>query len=383
MKPFKNLLHPCSLQSHQHHRHHHHHHQVVPTDLVHRVHDHLLSFHISNNLKDLNHQKISKLLQELHFVLHGDSEAEPDSKVCSKTALEFFKDKRSATNPFRLLLKCFASLEWESQIIASQIVVNLMGQHLPFSSRIFATEYIEENLDLPDFLIDNMFDLVDDNSHLALLYGIMLRECVLRSQIATKHVLDSQYYMKKFLEYVPLQNYTFAGHVADTLGFLLTRHKSLAADFLNRNYEWFFEGFNSKLLESSNQLTKSHALMLLGNMLLEGKNRCVMVRYVSDFENLKLLMNALRESKSTTQLKAFHVFKLFVLNSEKPKGVVDILRLNKTKLLQFMDGLKPSRQDQQFDQDKALVIREIMLLSKQDNCNPLSLPGQLRRLKSF
>ncbi|KAK7349940.1 hypothetical protein VNO77_07853 [Canavalia gladiata] len=365
-------MHPLKLKNLLHR----HHHQAIPTDLVHRIHDHLLIFHNSKNNKDLNHRRIAKLLEQLHCIVYGDSDSEPNPKVCSKTAEEFFKNKHSSNNPFRVLIKCFGELEWESQTLACQIVTNLMAQHLPCSSNFIAADYFEENMDLVDFLLTATFDLVDRNCHVALLYGSMLRECVLRSQTATKHVLHSRNRIKKFLDCATLPNYTFAAHVADTLDILLTRHKSCVAEFLSTNYEWFFEHFNSKLLMSSNQLTKSKVLTLLGNLFLEGKNRGVMLHYLSDVDNLKVVMNALRESKSV-QLKAFHVFKLFVLNSEKPQGVVDILRLNKPKLLQFLDGLKPCREDHKFDEDKSRVITEISVLHHQVLCNHTSLPEKV------
>ncbi|KAI8558106.1 hypothetical protein RHMOL_Rhmol04G0063100 [Rhododendron molle] len=41
---------------------------------------------------------------------------------------------------------------------------------------------------------------------------------------------------------------------------LLTRHKSTVADFLLRNYQWFFREYNSRLLESPNYITRRHAV---------------------------------------------------------------------------------------------------------------------------
>ncbi|KAJ6967630.1 MO25-like protein [Populus alba x Populus x berolinensis] len=43
---------------------------------------------------------------------------------------------------------------------------------------------------------------------------------------------------------------------------LLTRHKSTVAEFLSKNYDWFFAEFNSKLLESTNYITRRQAVKL-------------------------------------------------------------------------------------------------------------------------
>ncbi|KAK7252521.1 hypothetical protein RIF29_36520 [Crotalaria pallida] len=216
-----------------------------------------------------------------------------------------------------------------------------------------------------------MFDLMENNNEVALLYGSMLKECLRRSQVATMHVLQSQQYMSKFLEYVTLPNYTFASHAGGMLELLLTRHTSTVAEFLTNNYEWFFDDFNSKLLVSSNQITKAQGLSLMGHVLSEGKNHDLMLRYVSNVENLKLVMNALREGKRV-QMKAFRVFKLFVENRDKAMGVTNILRMNTRKLLEILAGLKATGEDQEFDEDKAQISRE--LNSLKDTHHSIRLP---------
>ncbi|KAK9289195.1 hypothetical protein L1049_017669 [Liquidambar formosana] len=139
-----------------------------------------------------------------------------------------------------------------------------------------------------------MFD--SDNTSIALLYNVMPRERVRQREIVTRHVLGSKQHMKRFLEYVQLPNYTFASHVEETLEVLLTRHRSTIVEFLSRNYDWFFMEFNSKLLESHNIRTKFHALKVLADMLLHPSSRDVMVRYASSTDNLKIVMNLLKES---------------------------------------------------------------------------------------
>ncbi|KAJ6967635.1 hypothetical protein NC653_035760 [Populus alba x Populus x berolinensis] len=62
---------------------------------------------------------------------------------------------------------------------------------------------------------------------------------------------------------------------------LLTSHKSTVAEFLSKNYDWFFAEFNSKLLESTNYITRRQAVKLLGDILLDRSNAVVMTRYVS------------------------------------------------------------------------------------------------------
>lgn len=49
---------------------------------------------------------------------------------------------------------------------------------------------------------------------------------------------------------------------------------------------------------------------LLGELLLDRHNFTIMTRYVSQPENLKTMMNMLRESSRNIQFEAFHVFKV-------------------------------------------------------------------------
>ena len=49
---------------------------------------------------------------------------------------------------------------------------------------------------------------------------------------------------------------------------------------------------------------------LLGELLLDRHNYTVMTRYISSPENLKLMMNMLRDRSRNIQFEAFHVFKV-------------------------------------------------------------------------
>jgi len=51
-------------------------------------------------------------------------------------------------------------------------------------------------------------------------------------------------------------------------------------------------------------------LKLLGELLLDRHNFTVMTRYISNPDNLKLMMNMLKEKSRNIQFEAFHVFKV-------------------------------------------------------------------------
>lgn len=56
------------------------------------------------------------------------------------------------------------------------------------------------------------------------------------------------------------------------------------------------------------------SLQLLGELLLDRHNFTVMTRYISKAENLKLMMNLLRDKSPNIQFEAFHVFKVAGVN---------------------------------------------------------------------
>ena len=54
-------------------------------------------------------------------------------------------------------------------------------------------------------------------------------------------------------------------------------------------------------------------LQLLGELLLDRHNFTVMTKYISRAENLKLMMNLLRDNSRNIQFEAFHVFKVWCM----------------------------------------------------------------------
>ena len=292
--------------------------------------------------------ELSKNIRDLKCILYGNGEHEPVTEACVQLTQEFFRE-----NTLRLLIMCVPKVNLEARKDSTQIVANLQRQQV--NSRILASEYLEANKDLLDTLISGYED-----TEVALHYGAMLRECI-RHQSIARYVLESDH-MKKFFDYIQIPNFDIASDASATFKELLTRHKATVAEFLSKNYDWFFAEFNSRLLSSSNYITKRQAIKLLGDMLLDRSNSAVMMRYVSSKDNLMILMNLLRDSSKNIQIESFHVFKLFAANKNKPAEVVNILVTNRSKLLRFFAGFKTDKEDEQFEADKEQVIKEISAL---------------------
>lgn len=104
--------------------------------------------------------------------------------------------------------------------------------------------------------------LVDgyENQEIALNCGIILRECI-RHESLTKIILytfQSQYFFKLF-QFVELSTFDLASDAFATFKEILTRHKSIVAEFIEKNYDSFFDKY-TMLLNSDNYVTKRQSL---------------------------------------------------------------------------------------------------------------------------
>ncbi|XP_034902863.1 putative MO25-like protein At5g47540 [Populus alba] len=329
----------------------------TPVDIVRQTRDLLIyadqsSASLSDSKREEKMAELAKNIRELKSILYGNSESEPVSEACAQLTQEFFRE-----NTLRLLIFCLSQLNLEARKDATQVVANLQRQQV--NSRLIASDYLEKNTDLLDTLIAGY-----ENTDMALHYGVMLRECI-RHQTVARYVLESSN-VKKFFDYIQLPYFDISADAAATFKELLTRHKSTVAEFLSKSYDWFFAEFNSKLLESTNYITRRQAVKLLGDILLDRSNAVVMTRYVSSRDNLRILMNLLRESSKSIQIEAFHVFKLFAANQNKPPDIVNILVANRSKLLRLFADFKIDKEDEQFEADKAQVVREIAALEPRE-----------------
>ncbi|GER52872.1 inositol-1-monophosphatase family protein [Striga asiatica] len=253
----------------------------TPADLVRQTRD-LLIFaddvapDTKESKRDDKMMELGKLIRELKQVLYGDSESEPVAEACAQLTQEFFRE-----NTLRLLIICLPKLNLETRKDATQVVANLQRQQV--QSRLIACDYLEKNIDLLDILISGY-----ENNELALHYGAMLRECIRHQSVARVR-------NKGMLKYI-VSRHSVTNMIHVFFQELLTRHKSTVAEFLSKNYDW-----------------------LLGDILLDRSNSAVMTKYVCSRDNLRILMNLLRESSKSIQIEAFHVFKLAPLSGAKVK----------------------------------------------------------------
>merc|ERR1711991_1039307 len=102
------------------------------------------------------------------------------------------------------------------------------------------------------------------------------------------------------------------------MGDLLTLHEDLSSNYLKDHYDEILNIFNG-LLRSKNYVTKKQSLKILGELLCKKKNSTIMQKYVDEIENLKKIMNLLRDKSKSIQFEAFQVLKKKKKKKKKKK----------------------------------------------------------------
>lgn len=290
-------------------------------------------------------EDVSKNLAATKAILFGTGDQEPQTELVAQLAQEFYN-----LDLFEYFFKHLHRLDFESKKDVALIFSNILRRQI--GTRTPTVEYIFQKPGLLNTLSDRY-----NNPEIALNCGMMLRECIRYESLARSVLMSNNFY--NFFTYVEMSTFDIASDAFATFKDLLTRHKLLAAEYLDKSYEMFFEKYR-KLLDSENYVTRRQSLKLLGELLLDRHNFTIMTKYISNPENLKLMMNLLRDKSRNIQFEAFHVFKVFVANPNKAPPILDILLKNKDKLVDFLTNFHSDRtEDEQFNDEKTYLIKQI------------------------
>jgi len=290
-------------------------------------------------------EDLSRQLTNMKQLLFGNESDQQSDIVLAQLSQEMYN-----TGLILALLRNLHRIDFEGKKDAVQIFNSILRRQI--GTRTPTVEYICTKPDIIFTLCRGY-----EQQEIALNCGTMLRECI-RYEALTKILLYSDNFFD-FFKYVEVSTFDIASDAFATFKELLTKHKMLAADFLEANFDKVF-GHYQKLLHSDNYVTRRQSLKLLGELLLDRHNFSVMTRYISNPDNLKLMMNMLKEKSRNIQFEAFHVFKVFVANPNKPKPILDILLRNQDKLVDFLSKFHNDRSDdEQFNDEKAYLIKQI------------------------
>jgi len=295
-------------------------------------------------------EDVAKHLQLMKNVLYGAGDLEPQTELVAQLAQEVY-----STNLIPALIANMCKIDFESKKDVALIFNNLLRRQI--GTRSPTVEYVCTRPEVLIILLKGY-----ENPEIALNCGSMLRECARHEPLAKIIVCSPEFY--QFFHFVEVSTFDIASDAFSTFKELITKHKMLSAEFLEREYDRFF-GAYLQLLNSENYVTRRQSLKLLGEILLDRHNYNVMTKYISVPDNLKLMMNLLKEKSRNIQFEAFHVFKIFIANPNKTRPISDILFRNREKLVEFLQQFHNDRtDDEQFNDEKAYLIRQIQELKQ-------------------
>ncbi|KAB5590864.1 transcriptional repressor [Ceratobasidium theobromae] len=320
----------------------------TPTELVRGLRDSITRLDTSppgSDLKRKASEEVTKGLQQIKSLLHGDGDPMPE--LVAQLATEAY-----AADLLPAIVRFIARFEFEARKDAAQVFSLLLRRQI--GSRSPTVEYIVTRESI-------VFDALKgyETEEVALSTGLILREMLKHEPIARILLYSDQFY--SFPHYIEDTTFGVSCDAFANLKETLTRHKPMVAEYLEKNYDRFFTMYTSLLL-STNYVTKRQSLKLLGEILLDRANFNVMTKYISVEANLKMMMNLLRDKSRNIQFEAFHVFKVFVANPKKPPQIEVILRRNKDKLLVFLRDFHNDKEDEQFSDEKQFLITQIQAL---------------------
>jgi len=216
-------------------------------------------------------------------------------------------------------------------------------------------DYVRSHGQMLQLLLDGC-----GNAEVALHSNMMLRSCTRHAELVVC-LLEADF-ATGLLKLTQNKTFDISSDAFSSLRELLLTHKAAAAAHLEAHFREFFLPYNELLqAEEEDYVTKRQALRLLGEILLDRRFMRVMLSYVSDEQFLQIHMNLLRDTSKAIQADAFHVFKIFAANPNKPPRVHQILLKNRERLVKLLDSMGKEG-DESFTQDRKAVVQALRAL---------------------
>jgi len=318
-----------------------------PASLVKSIKEQLQLMDKSPNKNDKVSEEVTKQLNAVKIILIGDPENEPNPELGNQISTEVL-----SLDLIPLMVSQLGKLDFEARKDVAAIFGNLLRKTV--GSRQPTVEYLCKNSNILSTLIAG-FESPDIAPHC----GSILKQSSATEALAKLILSSPNFYT--FFDRIQSTNFDVSSEAFGTFKEIILKHKNVSAEFLEKNYDQVFSSY-TKLLTSENYVVRRQSLKLLGELLLDRANFNIMTKYISDVENLKLMMNLLIEKSKSIQFEAFHVFKVFVANPHKPVPIMNILIKNKKGLLQFLSGFQADNEEDQFNEEKSFLMKQIQQL---------------------
>lgn len=252
----------------------------------------------------------------------------------------------------------------ETRRIVSAIWGYLLKLEHPKSFQRPMVEYLVNHSDS----VDALLKVYGQNSRGAdVTVGIMIRDASRFTKIV-HYVLNKDLIFSLF-PVMASGNFDVSSDAFQTMREILTNHKDVSAPWLAKNFTRFFSEYMKPLqaLDVTNYVVIRQSLSILSTILLDRQFMDSMLQFVNNEEYLKAVLMLLNHDSKVVKYEAFHVFKIFAANPNKPPKVSRILRQNGERIMKILDQIENDRlDDNEFRQDKKAVVTKLEVLMKSD-----------------
>jgi calcium binding protein 39 len=233
-----------------------------------------------------------------------------------------------------------------------QQIVNAVSTMLQTTIREFPRE------SLPDYLMRNQDVLTQlvanlGNPAVSGVCHILFRACM-KSRDLMVRLYDAGI-VGSFIQNLSGNNFDKLAAAFATYEALLTSHPDVSSDKINAQWEIFQIQFK-QLLSSPNYLVQLNFLPVLIKFITLPECRSLFLRYLTDVENLQLIMVLLKSNSRRVVAQAYSVFKLFVINPRRTDAISSALKKNKVKLCHFLKDLSLDDSEPDLEAEKRQVI---------------------------
>jgi len=293
----------------------------------------LLCQHLSEDV----HKHLQTILGLIKFLTGDASEKQSGRKhMPSSDAVELLEQLIAADLPVQLLEQ-LPLLAFETRKDIMNVCCALLWSGMPQQFDKHVVEYLRDHSRVWQLLVEGYA-----NEEVALHYGVVLRSCARHKELVRAFFESGQ--VMELLKYAQHRSMDISSDAFYSLRSMLLEHREVSAAWLSSNFDEFFRLYN-KLLKSGEYLAERQAQKLLAEILLDRHFRNAMLAYVNNDRNLQIHMVLLKDSSKVIQVEAFHVFKIFAANPQKPQRVQQILYKNRDKLVALLQMLPAARPD--------------------------------------
>lgn len=198
-----------------------------------------------------------------------------------------------------------------------------------------------------------------NHPELAVCAGEMLRLCARHEALARQ--LLSPERLDRLFSFFTVPHFDVSADSFATFRELILNAPQ-AEQYLRENRQAITDRLHATLVET-NYAACRQSLKLIGEIIVAFKD--YMDWYLSDENNLKIMMKLMVSTYRNISMEAFHVFKLFVAKEDKPEPIMKILRANAEKLIKFIHDLLDGIEDADLQREKEYLLMELGMLTTQ------------------